>query len=312
MGGAIECSGDLRKDALLIEGIYTALITPMKQGTVDKDALLGLVDRQLAAGVHGLVLCATTGEGSVLTNDERRTVIETAVRRVDKKIPICVGTGCISAWATVEQTRIAKDLGADTALVVSPAYVKPSQEGMIDFFREVADSGGLPIILYNVPSRTMSDIAPSTVASLSTHEKIVGIKEATGSMLRAQQVIAAAEGRIAVLSGDDPITLSLIIAGGTGVISTAANAVPNIWVSLWQACQDGDIKRAAQIQNNLVPLHEVLFSEANPGPVKGALHLLGHIAPEIRLPLTWPTPKTMSRLAEELGRLGVSVPGAAQ
>lgn len=295
----------------MLEGIYTALITPMKNGSIDKGALIRIVDRQLSAGVHGLVLCATTGEGVILNKEEIKTVIQTVVHEVKNKTQIIVGTGQVATWTTIEATRMAADLGADAALVVTPSYLRPSQEGIIKHFEAVADEGGLPVILYNVPSRTASDILPDTVAHLANHEKIVGIKEASGSILKAQQVIAAASGKISVLSGDDPLTISMLLAGGSGVISTGANVVPERWVSLWNSWTDGNVKGAAAIQAQLLGLHEALFMEANPGPVKAAAHLLGLIEPEIRLPLTWPKAKTLYRLVAELGRLGFSPQGVA-
>lgn len=295
----------------MLEGIYTALITPMKSGSVDVDALKKIVDRQLAAGVHGLVLCATTGEGVILKNDEKRVVIETVVREVQNETQVIVGTGQVATWTTIEATRMAADLGADAALVVTPSYLRPSQEGIVKHYEAVADEGGLPVILYNVPSRTACDILPETVARLADHEKIVGLKEASGSMLRIQQVVAASSGKISILSGDDPLTVSTLVAGGRGVISTGSNVVPERWVSLWNAWKDNNIRGAAAIQAQLRGLHEALFMEANPGPVKAAAHLLGLIDPEIRLPLTWPKSQTLYRLAAELGRLGFSPQGVA-
>ncbi|MCP4599976.1 MAG: 4-hydroxy-tetrahydrodipicolinate synthase [Proteobacteria bacterium] len=295
----------------MIEGIFTAIITPLKNGTVDLDAFEQIIDRQIAAGVQGLVVLGTTGEGSLLTPDERRSVIKTSVARGRNRIQIIAGTGKIATWETVEETRIAADLGVDAALVVSPSYVRPSQEGIASHFEKVADEAGLPIVIYNVPSRTGSDILPSTVARLAKHEKIVGIKEATGSVLRVGQVIAAAAGRMSVLSGDDPITVSLLIAGGQGVICTGSNVAPDHWVALWKAWKEGNIPRAVAMQATLLRMHEALFLEANPGPVKAAAHQLGLIEPEIRLPLTWPTPKTLYRLAEELKHLGFNPQGVA-
>ncbi len=217
----------------------------------------------------------------------------------------------MSSPRTIEQTQVAAELGADAALVVSPAYVKPSQEGIAAHYESIADEGGLPIIVYNVPSRTASDVLPETVERLAAHENIVAIKEATGSIYRAQQVIAAARGRISVLSGDDPITLSLLVAGGDGVICTASNVVPKRWADLYAHFKEGNIEAASKVQAGLVDLHEVLFLESNPGPVKAAMHLLGLMEPEIRLPLTWPTPKTLFRLSEELEKLGFNPQGVA-
>jgi 4-hydroxy-tetrahydrodipicolinate synthase len=294
----------------VFEGIYTALITPLRNGTVDLPALNRLVERQIAAGVQGIVVCATTGEGTTLTPDERRIVLDTSVKRAAGKIDVLFGTSLVATWAVIEAVAIAAELGAKGALVSSPAYVKPSQDGIYGHYAAIADQSKLPIVMYNVPSRTASDIKPATVAKLAAHERIVGIKEASGSLERAQAVIAAA-GKVKVLSGDDPLTLSILVAGGHGVISTAANAVPEKWTQLWKHWRAGDILAAAAVQAGLLGLHEALFAETNPGPVKAALHLLGLIDAEIRLPLTWPSRPTVYRLAAELENLGLKVAGSA-
>ena len=291
----------------MFEGIYPALVTPLKHGSIDTDALERTVSRQLEAGVHGLVICATTGEGATLTPDEKNLVIKSVVRQVEGKIHVIVGVSQIATWSVIESTKSAADLGADAVLVATPPYVRPTQDGLVAHYESVADQVGLPIVLYNVPSRTACDLLPASVARLARHEKIVGIKEATGSMYRAQQVLAAADGKLSVLSGDDPLTLSLLIAGGHGVISTGANVTPSNWVALWNAWKSGDLKAAASIQNELAGLHEALFLESNPGPVKAALHMLGLIEPEIRLPLVWPAKQVEYRLAAELEQLGYKV-----
>jgi 4-hydroxy-tetrahydrodipicolinate synthase len=290
----------------LFQGINTALITPLANGAVDFDALARLVDRQLEAGVHGLVICATTGEGSSLGDEERAKVVVAVVKRTAGRVPVAVGTGRVATWATIDASRVAGDLGADATLVVSPAYIRPSQAGIAEHYEAIADESGLPVIAYNVPCRTSSDIEPETLGRLSHHDRIIGVKEASGSILRMQQVLAAVQGRMAVLSGDDPLTLSLLVAGGQGVISTCSNIAPKHWVALWDAWQAGDIARASQIQAQLLGLHEALFMEANPGPVKAAAHLLGLIEPEIRSPMTWPGPDTVKRLATELNALGLT------
>ncbi len=303
---------ELRKENPLIQGINTALVTPLMRNEVDVGRLRGLVEYQLKAGVDGLVVCATTGEGSLLTERERRQVIDVVVDRVDKRVPVIVGMSYVRIDSVLDASRVAADAGATACLVPSPAYIKPSQEGIYRYYAAIADQSPLPIILYNVPSRTASDILPQTVGRLAPHEQIVGIKEATGSIERVQGVIAAAAGRLSVLSGDDPITLSLIAAGGQGVICTGANATPQQWVALWRAWNNGDLTEAAAIQASLLRLHHALFTESNPGPVKMAVHLLGLIEPEIRLPLTWAQPQTRALLVEELERLGYRIGGAAR
>jgi 4-hydroxy-tetrahydrodipicolinate synthase len=300
------------KGTVVFEGIYTALITPLKNGTVDLGALARLVDRQLEAGVQGLVVCATTGEGATLTPDERRLVIDSAIKRAQGRAKVIVGTSQIAAWAAIEAIGEAADLGADAVMVSCPAYVRPSQDGIAAHFKAIADQSSLPLVLYNVPSRTASDIKPETVARLASHDRIVAIKEATGSIQRVQQVIAAVGGAISVLSGDDPITVSLLVAGGHGVISTGANVVPGKWAELWSRWRAGDALGAAAIQAGLLGLHEALFMETNPAPVKAALYMLGLISPEIRLPLDWPSRPTLYRLAAEMESHGLQVQGGFQ
>jgi 4-hydroxy-tetrahydrodipicolinate synthase len=284
----------------LFEGIFTALITPMKNGNIDYDGLKRMVDFQLEADLQGLAICATTGEGSSLRSDERHGFIDAVIKQVDGRVKVIVGTGRVATWATIETSQVAADLGADATLVVSPAYILPSQDGIAQHYEEVADKSGLPVIAYNVPSRTKSDILPATLTRLSKHENLVGIKEASGSILRIQQVVTAVQGRMAVLAGDDPITLSLLVAGGQGAISTAANVVPKQWVGLWNAWKSGNIEQASAMQAGLTGLHEALFAETNPGPVKAAAHLLGLIEPEIRSPLTWPHKETLLKVQREL------------
>lgn len=288
----------------MFEGILTALVTPMKEGKVDLDALIRLLDRQIDAQVQGVVICATTGEGATLNREEKRLVAETTIGYVEKKLKVILGISEVATWAAVDTARMGASLGVDGVLVATPPYVRASQDGMAAHFEAVADQSGLPVIVYNVPSRTGSDVLPATLARLAGHENIVAVKEATGSVQRAQQVLAAVGGRMNVLSGDDPLTLSLLVAGGHGVISTGANVVPELWSRLWGAWKSGDLATAARQQSELLGLHESLFLETNPGPAKAALHLLGCLEPEIRSPLTWPAAPTIYRLAAELENLG--------
>ncbi len=290
-----------------LEGIFPARVTPHKNGTVDLPALGRLIQRQLEAGVQGLVVCASTGEGATLTPDERRIVIDTAVRQAGDRLLVVAGTGAIPTWGVLEAAHMAADLGARAMLVAAPPYVRPTQDGLYAHFAAVADQAGLPVVLYNVPSRTACDIQPPTVARLAAHERIIGIKEASGSIHRVQQVVAAVGGNMSVLAGDDPLTVSLLVAGGHGVISTGANVVPAKWAELWRCWRAGDVLGAAAIQAGLLGLHDALFVETNPGPVKAALHQLGLIEPEIRLPLVWPARPNLYRMAAELENLGFTV-----
>jgi 4-hydroxy-tetrahydrodipicolinate synthase len=306
-GAARRAAAQEENDMLKLEGIHTALVTPMRSGTVDLDALRALIERQIEAGVQGIVVAATTGEGSTLTPDERRLVVDASVRAARGRLLVAVGCSYASTWAVVEAAHAAADLGAQAILVASPPYVRPGQDGIAAHYETVADQTRVPVIAYNVPTRTGSDILPATLGRLAAHERIVGVKEATGSILRVIQVIAAVKGRLSVLSGDDPITVSLLLAGGQGVICTASNVVPGRWAELWRRWVAGDHAGAAAAQAELTGLHEALFLETNPGPAKAALHLLGLLAPEIRLPLTWPHRPVVERLAAEMGRLGLEL-----
>ena len=272
-------SGDL-------QGAHAALYTPFTaDGDVDISALRALCQRLVDAGV-GLVPCGTTGETPTLTADEYATVVRTAVEVAEGRVPVTAGTGSNCTQTTIATTRRAHELGADAALVVVPYYNKPPQVSLLAHFRAVADEGGLPVMLYNVPGRTGTNMTAATTLSLAEHDNIVAIKEASANLDQMQSILAGAPDDFLVLSGDDAWTQPLMLLGGHGVVSVAGNVVPRQVAALVNATARRDLERSHSLQAQLLPLFEQLFCTANPIPVKRAAALLGHARPDVRLPLT--------------------------
>lgn len=288
-----------------LEGVVTALITPFRNGEVDLAALAALVRAQVEAGVHGLVACGTTGESPALDEDEYASVIRTVVGAAAGRVPVLAGTGTNSTTSTVRRTRAARDLGADAALVVTPYYNRPQQEGLIAHFSRVAEEGGLPIILYDVPSRTGVSLAVDTTIRLSRVRGIAGIKDATGNLPAARQVISGAAPGFVLLSGDDGLTLPLLALGGRGVVSVASNVAPGPMVAMWDAWQRGDSEEAARLDRRLAPLYAALFVESNPAPVKAAAELLRISTSEVRPPLVPASSRTREVVETALRVAGV-------
>jgi 4-hydroxy-tetrahydrodipicolinate synthase len=270
----------------MFTGSIVALVTPFKNGAVDWQSLEGLVDFHLQNGTHGIVPCGTTGESATLSHQEHDEVIRAVINAVNKRIPVIAGTGSNSTDEAVRLTREAEKSGADGALMISPYYNRPTQEGIYQHYKRVASEVGIPIIIYNIPGRTGSKIEPETLARLAEIENIAGVKEATGSVDQAIDVIRLCGDRFAVYSGEDSLIFSLMALGGKGVISTVANVAPKETAQLTQACLKGDWDKGRETQFELVPLIRSLFIETNPIPVKTALSLMGKCAPELRLPLT--------------------------
>lgn len=270
----------------MFTGSIVALVTPFKNGVVDWQSLEGLVDFHLQNGTHGIVPCGTTGESATLSHQEHDEVIRAVINVVNKRIPVIAGTGSNSTAEAVRLTREAEKSGADGALMISPYYNRPTQEGIYQHYKRVASEVGIPIIIYNIPGRTGSKIEPETLARLAEIENIAGVKEATGSVDQAIDVIRLCGDRFAVYSGEDSLIFSLMALGGKGVISTVANVAPKETAQLTQACLKGDWDKGRETQFKLVPLIRSLFIETNPIPVKTALSLMGKCAPELRLPLT--------------------------
>ncbi len=269
-----------------IVGSTCALATPFRGGAVDFDAFAKLIDFQLEGGTQALVVAGSTGEAHALDQAEYDGLLRQAVARTGGRMTILAGTGTANTRKTIESTKRAQSLGADAALVVAPYYVRPTQEGLLRHYTEVADHGGLPVVLYNVPGRTGCDLKPDVVAKLALHERIVGIKEAVGDAARVAALAALKSPKFVFLSGDDPTGMAAMLAGAEGVISVAANAAPRPFRALCDAARAGDRARAQVLHDALTPLFDLLGAEPNPIPLKWALAHLGIGTSELRLPLT--------------------------
>ncbi|MCS6786063.1 MAG: 4-hydroxy-tetrahydrodipicolinate synthase [Thiobacillaceae bacterium] len=271
----------------MLTGSLVALVTPMHaDGSLDFEALRGLIDWHVQEGTDALVIVGTTGESPTVTPEEHCTLIRRAVEYAAGRIPVVAGTGANSTAEAIELTRCAKAAGAVAGLSVAPYYNKPTQEGLYRHFRAIAEAVDLPLILYNVPGRTASDIANDTALRLAQVPGVIGIKDATGNIERGCDLIRRAPAHFAVYSGDDASALALMLLGGRGVISVTANVAPGPMRAMCAAALAGEVARAREINFRLLPLHQRLFVEANPIPVKWALAALGRIGPGIRLPLT--------------------------
>jgi 4-hydroxy-tetrahydrodipicolinate synthase len=270
------------------KGCLTALVTPFRGGEVDLAALEQLVEAQIAGGVQGLVPCGSTGESATLTHEEHIAVVKAVIRFARGRLPVIAGTGSNSTAEAVRLTRAAEEAGAAGALLISPYYNKPTQEGIYQHYAAVAEATKLPLIVYNIPGRTGSNILPETIARLSRAKNIVGVKEASGSMQQIIDVIDLAEPGFAVWSGDDVMTLPIVAAGGAGTICVTSNVVPRQFADLTSALLAGDLVRARGLLHDLLPLLRAFGGrfEVNPVPVKTALALMGRCAEEFRLPLT--------------------------
>ncbi len=284
----------------MFEGVYTALVTPFSQGAVDEEALRALVEEQIEAGVHGLVPCGSTGESATLSHTEHRQVIEIVISAVRGRVAVIAGTGSNSTAEAVEITRHAKEAGADGALLISPYYNKPTQAGIVAHYRTIAQETGLPLVVYNIPGRTGSNILPATQAQLAEIDGIVGVKEASGDVVQMSQVIASCPDNFSVLAGDDALILPLMAVGGKGVISTSSNIVPTELVAIYDACVRSDYAEARRIYEGLLPLFDVLFCETKPIHIKAAQEMRGRIGGEIRLPLLPMTAANRPRLESVL------------
>jgi len=272
-------------EAYMFHGTMTALVTPFSKGRIDEELFRAHIERQIEAGVDGLVPAGTTGEAATLSFDEHKQVIAIAVDQVAGRVPVIAGTGSNNTAESIALTDAAKVLGADAALLISPYYNKPTQEGIFQHYKAVADAVHLPQIIYNVPGRTNSNIAAETVGRLSYVSNIVAIKDATADMEQLMHTLAACEGRIEFYSGDDATVMPFMVLGGHGVISVVANIAPRTMKSLTEAMSVGDLEQARQAQFAMRELNRMLFVQANPIPVKAACSLLGWCSNELRLPL---------------------------
>jgi 4-hydroxy-tetrahydrodipicolinate synthase len=288
----------------VFEGVSTALATPFRDGEIDEPALHHLVERQIAAGIQGLVPCGSTGESATLSFAEHCRVVAIVVSAAAGRVPVVAGTGSNNTREAIDLTIHARDAGADGALLISPYYNKPTQEGIYEHFREIANATGFPLVVYNIPGRTGSNILPETLARLAHLDHVVGVKEACGDIAQISEVVAQCPEGFTILSGDDALTLPVVAVGGHGTISTSSNVAPAEIVALVAAARANDMDRAREIHYRLLPLFDALFCETNPIPLKAALHLMGLIGDEIRLPLTPLMEANRERLQVVLKELG--------
>jgi 4-hydroxy-tetrahydrodipicolinate synthase len=285
---------------LPLHGAFTALVTPLTQdaSAVDFEALERLLDQQLEGGIHGVVPCGTTGESASLSDAEQREVIMRSVRRVRGRVPVIAGTGSNNTKKTIEASRAALEVGADGVMIVMPYYNKPSQEGLFRHITEVAKSVPSPVIVYNVPGRTVTDLAVDTLLRvLDVCPNLLGIKDASGNVLFCQELMHKARGRISVLSGDDPLTLPLMAVGASGVISVTSNLYPRQVGEVVEDARAGRWVEAERKNSALFPIHRALFGEPNPQPIKAALALKGWMRPSVRLPLVEASEQCRAQLA---------------
>ncbi|MCP9470128.1 MAG: 4-hydroxy-tetrahydrodipicolinate synthase [Nitrospira sp.] len=269
----------------MFTGSLIAIVTPFRNGRIDERALAELIEWQIAKGTNGIVPCGTTGESATLSHEEHHRVIQLTVEVVNRRVPVIAGTGSNSTEEAVALTKHAKQAGADGALLITPYYNKPTQEGLYRHYKAVAEAVDLPLVLYNIPGRTGVNMLPPTIARLSAIDTIVGVKEGSGSVQQASDIVQMCGDRITVLAGDDSLTLPMMAVGAKGVITVTANIVPTEMAQLVKTFADGKIVEARRLHFALSPLFAALFLETNPIPVKEALGMMGKIDPELRLPL---------------------------
>ncbi|GAC1491398.1 MAG: 4-hydroxy-tetrahydrodipicolinate synthase [Acetobacteraceae bacterium] len=290
----------------MFKGSYVALITPMREdGALDEDAIRGFVEWQIGQGTDGIVPVGTTGESPTLSHDEHRRVVEIAVQVARGRVPVLAGAGSNSTAEAIELTRHAKQAGADAALVVTPYYNKPTQEGLYLHFSAIADAVDLPIVIYNIPPRSVVDMSVETMARLARHKNIVGVKDATANLARPLHTRQACGKQFCQMSGEDHTALAFLAAGGAGCISVTGNVAPQLCSEMHRAWHVGETERAMAIQDRLVPLHDALFSETSPGPVKYAASLLGHGSAHCRLPLAPVAEATRERVRAAMQQVGL-------
>ena len=287
-------------------GAFVAIVTPNIDGQIDEQGLVDLIEFHIANGTHGIVPCGTTGESATMSHAEHHRVVELTVKTVNGRVPVVAGSGSNSTSEAIDLTKHAKAAGVDGVLMVSPYYNRPSQEGLYQHFKAVAEAVDVPIILYNVPSRTSSNVLPATVARLAAIDNIVGIKEATGSLNQVSEVIMLCPDDFAVMSGDDFTSLATVLVGGTGVISVTSNVAPRDMADMMEAALAGNLARANELHYKLFPLMQAMFYDTNPVPAKTTLHLMGKIksaAP--RLPLCSMSDDNLARLKAALTAYGL-------
>lgn len=292
----------------IFTGMATAIVTPMHtDGSIDYEALSRFVEFQIGSGINGLVVMGTTGENATIEPEDQKKVIAYTVEKVAGRVPVIAGTGTNNTEHVLHNTRNACQVGADAILVVTPYYNKATQNGLITHFTAVADESTLPVILYNVPSRTGCNLLPKTVAKLSEHPNIAAIKEATGSLAQMIEIMHLCGDKIDVYSGEDGLTVPMMAMGAKGTISVLSNVAPRQSVAMTDACLRGDYAAAAKMQCDLLPLINALFSEVNPIPAKAATAAMGFGADALRLPLTSMEEQNRAVLFAEMRKLGIAV-----
>lgn len=289
----------------MFEGVFSALITPFEDGRLDRAAFQRLIEYQIAEGISGVVPCGTTGESATLSHDEHKEVISAAIEIVDGRVPVIAGTGSNATHESIELTKFAKEAGADAALLITPYYNKPTQQGLIAHYTAVADAVEIPQILYNVPGRTALDMQAETVAALADHPNIVAIKEATADLERASFLKQMCGDRLTLISGDDATFFPFLCVGGRGVISVSANIATRKMAALFKGVDAGDYAAARKEHEDLLALNSGLFCETSPIPIKACCHMLGLTGPELRLPLTPISEANAARLKGLMDALGL-------
>ena len=284
----------------MFSGSLVAIVTPFRNGKVDERAFADLIEWQIANGTNGIVPCGTTGESATLTHEEHRRVVRLTVEVVNRRVPVIAGTGSNSTDEAVSLTRHAKEAGAEGALLITPYYNKPTQEGLYRHYKAVAEAVDVPLVLYNIPGRTGVNMLPATVARLAVLKNIVGIKEGSGSVQQASEIAQTCGDRLTVLSGDDALTLPMMAVGAKGVITVTANVAPKEMAQLTDSFLAGRLDEARRIHFALSPLFAALFYETNPIPVKEALAMMGKIDSELRLPLCTMGADNRNQLAKVL------------
>ncbi len=295
----------------MFKGSFTALVTPFKAGKVDEDAFARFVEWQISEGTHGLVPCGTTGESPTLSTEEHKRVIAICIEVARKRVPVIAGAGSNATEEAIDLTRFAKDAGADGTLQVMPYYNKPTQEGLYLHFKAINDAVDLPIMLYNVPARTVTDMSVATMARCAKLKWVVGVKDATANVARVTQQRLACGEKFIQLSGEDGTALGFNAHGGIGCISVTSNIAPRLCSDFQAACLAGNWKKALELQDRLMPLHDSMFCETNPGPVKYAASRLGICEPECRLPIAPLTDASRKHVDAMLAAVGLTKRAAA-
>lgn len=292
-------------DISRLRGSITALLTPFRGGRVDLKAFDAFLERQIGEGTQGLVPCGTTGESPTLSDEEFAALVGAAVKTARGRVPVIAGTGSNSTAHAIERTKLAQKLGADVALVVTPYYNRPTQEGLYLHYAAIAEATRLPILIYNVPGRSAVDMAVDTMARLAKISNIVGVKDATANLVRVPQQRAACGADFIQISGEDATALGFNAHGGVGCISVTSNVAPRLCADFQAACLKGDYARARELQDRLMPLHEVLFCESNPAPVKYAASLIGICEEDCRLPLAPLSETSKARVRAVMTKAGL-------